>query len=134
MLASYKDITSRIQESPKWFDTNGVPRYGDFSPGLIPNIYADECLLYEIACQACGRRFMVEENWWRYQNRGEMPKLSDRVRSKQIHYGDPPCFECGAGATMNCEDIKTVQFWSRENPEREWRRVPELEGVRLDED
>jgi hypothetical protein len=30
MLPSYDDIKSRIDDDPKWYDENGVPRYDDF--------------------------------------------------------------------------------------------------------
>lgn len=136
MLEAYRDIRKRIPEPPKWFDEHGVPRYDDFHPSLSPNVYADEVLLYEIACQACGERFLVEENWSRLNLPDivagrKTPSLSERVRSADIHYGDPPCFggDCMAGATMNCEDIKTVQFWRRDH--RAWQRVAELEGLPL---
>ena len=37
MKESYEDITSRIPESPSWYDQNGTPRYGEFSPERCPN-------------------------------------------------------------------------------------------------
>jgi hypothetical protein len=139
MLESYEDIRKRIPEPPKWFDSNGVPRYDEPSPGLSPNIYADEVLFYEIACQACGKVFLVEENWSRFSvseiTRGiENPSLAERVRRRRIHYGDPPRHDedgCLSGATMNCIDGKTVQFWTR-SPGCEWSRLPELEGLELE--
>lgn len=136
MLNSFDDIRSRITEPPTWFDCNGVPRYGDFHPTLSPNIYADQVLLYEIACQACNARFLVEENWSSMDfnciaHGRPNPTLQDRVVNVDIHFGDPPCWDC-AGATMNCIDIKTVQFWDRENEDREWERQPNMEGLSLD--
>jgi DNA-directed RNA polymerase subunit N (RpoN/RPB10) len=59
MLSNYEDILSRIAEPPRWFDEQGVPRYCDFAPHHIANIYADECALLAIACQSCGRPFIV---------------------------------------------------------------------------
>ena len=42
------------------------------------------------------------------------------------HYGDPPNMGCcPAGPTMNCEDIKILEFW--EMVDMRWVRVPELE-------
>lgn len=135
MLQDYPDIRSRIAKEPTWFDNNGTPRYRDFHPSLMPDIYADECLLYEIECQGCGLKYLVAESWCKHLNgwRGDDPvaPLSMRVRRKSIHFGDPPCFTCASGATMNCIDIKTVQFWRRERA-GEWRRVLELEGVPLE--
>lgn len=132
MLESYEDIRRRIPDPPKWFDENGVPRYDDPHPSLCPNIYADEVLFYEIACQSCDARFVVEQSWSRYHRQPSL--LSERVRLKQIHYGDPPCWACMSGATMNCIDIRTIQFWTRLNRDaRDWARVPELEGLTLDD-
>jgi len=45
MLQHYEDILSRIAEPPRWFDEQGVPRYCEFAPHCIANIYADECAL-----------------------------------------------------------------------------------------
>jgi hypothetical protein len=141
MLESYSDIRSRIATLPIWFDENGTPRYDTPHPFFSPNIYADEVLFYEIACQSCGARFLVEENWSRHnlaaimrrESGQDNPSLSERVRLKRIHYGDPPCWACASGATMNCIDIRTVQFWSRLNGDREWARVADLEGIDLDD-
>lgn len=134
MLESYEDIRKRIPEEPKWFDHNGVPRYDDFHPSLSPDVYADEVVLFEIACQSCGAKFLVEESWnfQRDARRGVSP-LSSQIREKTLHYGDPPCWECPAGATMNCIDVRTVQSWSRVNTQMEWGRNPELEGLPLED-
>ena len=59
MHQHYRDILDRIDEAPTWFDENGVPRFGDFLPGYLGNIYAREAALAEVACQACGRMFKV---------------------------------------------------------------------------
>lgn len=128
MLASFMDIKTRIKEAPKWFDSNGVPRYGKFHPDLCPNIYADEMVLLEIACQDCGRRFLVEMNWDKFGSflRGgkipsfrkrlmEWKKLSDEKKKEEwspIHYGDPPIHGC-VGDTMNVYDLRLVQLWAR---------------------
>lgn len=129
MLESYDDIRRRIPEPPKWFDTHGVPRYDDFHPSLSPNVYAKEVMLYEIACQNCNARFLVEENWSMIEHT-KRSSLSERVAGKRIHYGDPPCWECAVGATLNCEDIQTIQFWVRKG--MDWERKPELEGIPLE--
>jgi hypothetical protein len=42
MLQHYEDILSRIAEPPRGFDEHGVPRYCDFAPHRIANIYARE--------------------------------------------------------------------------------------------
>jgi hypothetical protein len=65
-----------------------------------------------------------------------LSSLTMRVKDGAIHYGDPPRHEHGqgridiggtcAGDTMNCWDLKVMEFWTREKT-HSWRRVPELE-------
>jgi len=126
MNASYTDIRTRIKEEPLWFDMNGVPRYDKFHPDLCPNIYADEVILLEIACQRCGKKFFVEMNWNDFSLNflgKRIPSFRERITrwKKQkrksdgwapIHYGDPPCHDC-VGDTMNCYDLRIVKFWKR---------------------
>jgi len=126
MLADYEDIKKRIKEAPKWYDQNGVPRYDKFHPKLSPNIYASEVVLMEISCQSCGERFDVEMNW------SEMDKilrniysLHEQIENKCIHYGDPPNGCCACGATMNCNDLRIIQFWERDCGD--WKRNKKYE-------
>jgi hypothetical protein len=123
----YNDITSRIKEPPLWYDENGVPRYCKFGPDEGANIYARQIALLEIACQACGERFMVAMSWSHTETwlGDPMPSLGDRIQDSSIHYGDPPNADCcGIGASMNCEDLHVVEFWERGVGEQ---RVPEME-------
>lgn len=118
MKEIYSDITSRIAEPPSWWDENGTPRYGEFSPDRSPNIYADQVALLLIACQACGQEFRVEMNagyWSRDTNRAP----------REWHYGDPPRHDC-VGDTMNCNDMAVLEFWTRRHA-RNWERHPLLE-------
>lgn len=146
MKASYIDIRKKIKEEPRWFDENGVPRYDKFSPDLSPNIYAEEVVLVEIACQNCEKRFFVEMNWSKYSSilRGskgkslkEIEKESFKERVKSwlkdkkcfpLHYGDPPHHNLGenrcVGETENCYDLRIVEFWRRKF---EWRRLRRYE-------
>lgn len=59
MHSEYDDIKSRIPEPPAWYDENGCPRYGAFTPMMLSDIYADECVLLEIGCQGCALTFHV---------------------------------------------------------------------------
>src|SRR5579864_2676618 len=59
MFNDYEDITERIAEPPKWWDEYGVPRYAEYGPYQVANIYAQETALVEIACSACWRHFEV---------------------------------------------------------------------------
>lgn len=137
MLSDYRDIISRISEPPKWWDSNGVPRYDDFHPHDVPNIYAKEAVLYRIDCQACGEQFLVAQQW--AATYGSLRPLSEWVAEGKLHYGDPPIHGglC-VGTTMNCEDRYTIQFWRQEDNKTDWGvhwiRVPELEGIKLDKD
>lgn len=131
----YSDILSRIPEPPHWWDEHAVPRWGPFAPDATANIYADEVALVEIACQNCGTRFRVAFTDSRggrmtrqIQRGGQVPELTlaDVIRSGQLHYGDPPnagC--CPAGPTMNCDDLRVLEYWRR--PNWDWERDPSLE-------
>ena len=123
MNPTYEDITSRISESPSWFDQNGTPRYGAFSPKAVPNIYADEVVLYSIKCQCCGHEFNVANCRNKHEDGIE---LSTRVKEDSLHYGDPPNIGCcDAGPSMNSEPIRVLEFWKRDK--WDWVRCPELE-------
>ena len=129
MIPDYDDILSRIPEPPLWWDAHGVPRWCEFHPTASSNTYAREVALLRIACQGCGREFDAEINWWeqsRHWNGDRMEPLSTPARLKELHYGDPPNVGCcPAGHTMNCIDLRILQFWSRERSK--WERCPELE-------
>jgi hypothetical protein len=119
----YNDIIEKLG-TPIWFDECAVPRYCEFKPDRIANIYARECCLLEIACQDCGHRFLVAMSWSSWDMVNNKGRLSEEI--EKIHYGDPPNIGCcPAGPTMNCEDLRVVEFWKEEN--FEWVRVPELE-------
>lgn len=128
----YKDIRSHIPEEPTWFDEYAVPRYCPFSPDEIADIYADECLLMEIRCQGCERAFLVAVSLKKFDrfNPATMsygPSLADRVKAREVDYGDPPNVECcPAGPTMTSMSIRVVEFWTQDD-RCEWARVPELE-------
>jgi hypothetical protein len=125
----YADIRRLTDCPPIWFDEYAVPRYCAFAPDQTANIYAKEACLYEIACQSCGRRFIVCDTWSTVDEalRG-IPRLSEQIRAHdELSYGDPPNVECcPAGPTMTSEPVRVLEFWRREKSE--WRRVAELEG------
>jgi len=128
MKRYYTDIISRIPDAPEWFDENGTPRYDEFHPDLLPDIYAREACLLVVRCQACGTEFRVGMSWSQFDAviRKER-SLRDRIASNEIEYGDPPNMECcAAGPTMNSEPVRVLEFW--ESPRCEWERsCPELE-------
>lgn len=141
MNQEYRDITSRLGE-PLWYDECGVPRYDPFAPDMCNDIYADEAALLEIACQDCGARFRVAMAMGQMDRaQGAMARgddvalmmadpsytLSGLISHGTIHYGDPPCHGC-VGDTMNCEDIRVLEYWHRgQDTEHEWRREEGME-------
>lgn len=122
----YEDILSRIESPPLWFDENAVPRWCAFAPNQGANIYFEELALVLIECQNCGREFEVAMSWSIMDQIRDVPKLSEQIKDGSLHYGDPPNVRCcPAGPTMNCMDIRVLQFFKREHCEH--TRVPELE-------
>ncbi len=126
MLQAYRDIISRLGQ-PKWWDEVGCPRYDDFKPRDCNCIYAREAALIEIACQACGRPFSVAMAWSVTNDvRDHLYKvpprtLADQIKKQTLHYGDPPMHKgCATGATMNCDDLRVLEYWTHK--ELEWRR------------
>jgi hypothetical protein len=122
--ASYQDILDRIDAAPVWWDENGVPRFDPHHPDLCPDVYAREVALIRIECQSCQLGFLVQMSTGSPRARGS---LTEMIRNKTIHYGDPPRHDvdCMAGDTMNCTDIAVVEFWRWTL--LSWERVTELE-------
>lgn len=129
MFNDYTDITKRIAAPPKWWDENGVPRYAEFDPQRLANIYAREAALVEVACQACGRRFEVAFSHPCLERTSDkIGLLAENIRDGELHYGDPPNYgNCQSGASMNCFDLRVLQYWSRDNQKFEWVRDSRLE-------
>ncbi len=140
MKEGYDDIlkvAASAGVAPQWWDENGTPRFAPHHPGLCPDIYANEVVLLVIACQLCRHEMPVQLSAGTMERvRASMMgrtfmSLADQVRSGVIHYGDPPHHDhdgefCHAGCTMNCIDVRVVEFWSNDNG-WEWHRVAELE-------
>lgn len=140
-MNQYDDIRDLTSEEPRWHDENGVPRYARFHPSMVPDVYADEAVLLAIRCQACGRGYAVSlssdgphEAVTKVLEGGKdveivRDRLARQIEEGVIHYGDSPCWaeDCASGATMNCEDIRVLEYWSRVNVDREWRRNPTYE-------
>lgn len=107
MKQRYSDITSRIAESPAWWDEYGVPRYGAFTPYARADIYADECALLMISCQECGKEYRVAVTRRDYA-------MAAQIRERTLHYGDPPraCSDpCLAGASMGSISRRVLEYW-----------------------
>lgn len=129
MLPRYDGIRKRIPEEPKWHDCHGVPYYDEFRPDDVPDIYADRAVLYLISCQACGKEFQVvaqEYSGNQFAPTRRCQRLETADDLLMLHFGDPPRHDCpGAGNSMNCWDLRVLQYWRREN--FKWIRVPEME-------
>jgi hypothetical protein len=127
MHHNYQDIISRIQQAPQWFDESAVPRYLPFGPDHVADIYADEAVLAEIACQSCARRFLVAmTSSTKRRLVYNHPPLREQVADQSLHYGDPPnVWCCSSGPSMNSEMLRIVEYWTRER--FEWERKAELE-------
>jgi hypothetical protein len=106
----YDDITSRIDTDPVWFDEHAVPRYCEFAPGRSVSIYLGEIALAEITCQSCKRLFRVAFSGMNVAS----GTIAEAIRSKTLHYGDPPNVRCcQAGASMNSEPRRVIEYWHR---------------------
>jgi ferredoxin len=132
MHAYYEDILSNVPLEPLWFDENAVPRYCDFAPDKIANIYADECALMRISCQGCGLCLSVAMSESRALRITSQLKLSatlaEQIESHAIHYGDPPNIQCCAsGPTMNSVPRLVLEYWKRGLKAPQWERDPTLE-------
>lgn len=136
MNCAYEDIRSRITDPILWWDEQGVPRYEEFHPRRIANIYAKEATLLQIECQGCHREFRVcvssslIDEIARHQKQKTV-YLYELIKDKTIHYGDPPnIYCCAAGPMMNCIDRRVLEYWKNDR-EQGWLRDPQFE-VELD--
>ena len=120
MNNGYRDIRDRIAEPPKWWDEFAVPRYCDFAPAHAANTYAREAALISIECEACRTPFHVSMT----ANRG---LLAAAIKDRSLHCGNPPKIGCcKAGPSMNCIDLRVLEFWRRLNRST-WERDSSLE-------
>lgn len=117
----YTDIRGLTHITPKWHDENGVPRYCDFHPNHLANVYAGEAVLILIKCQGCGTPYDVAlsenvlvDKLWDGARKSRIAFISDLIANKSLHYGDPPNTRCcAAGATMNSIPVCVLQYWVR---------------------
>ena len=122
----YKDIRDKLG-IPQWFDEHAVPRYKEFHPTIVANIYAKEVALVLIACQSCSHPFKVAMSWpFDLLQSGDT--LEESIEVGELWYSDPPNIQCcPAGPTMTSITHKVLEFWRLDyNPYR-WIRIPSLE-------
>lgn len=146
MKPDYIDIREKLGE-PRWYDEHGVPRYCEFSPDKC-GIYIDYVALVRIACQDCGKEFLVaselnvmDVQMLKYRKDDWEPALPNPEECSigSFHYGDPPSHTSGhwnrcVGDTMNSIPLEVIEFWDRRANHSEWQRRPECEGVIEDYD
>jgi hypothetical protein len=126
MNHDYVDIRSRIAEDPSWWDEFAVPRYGPFTPESLADIYARECALVLIRCQACSREFRVAMSV-SHQPTGF---LANEILQGVVFYGDPPNVDCCvAGPTMSSIPVRVLEYWADTglSVPRGWTRNTSLE-------
>ena len=135
MNCGYSDIRALTNQCVNWWDEHAVPRYCEFTPVDVANIYAVEVALVEIVCQQCNAIFHVAFSWSRTESGiskdGEwwfgMAEPMTIWRIKRLHYGDPPNVGCcPGGPTMSSEPRKVLEFW-RQSEKFKWERVPDLQ-------
>jgi len=139
MKHPYRDIHEATGDrEPLWYDENGVPRYCEFTPGDVPNIYADQAVLYVIQCAGCGQLFTVavscDSAISRYDFLAPLAEAAREGRdlAEAISYGDAPYHDypgghgapaggqC-AGTTMISDTVRVLEVWRRGSG-REWER------------
>ena len=118
----FEDIRSRIPESPTWYDENGTPRYGQFTPLMAPVFCVQQVCLMEVGCQGCPELFRVQISCDKAFPNG----LAHEILTREIGYGDPPAHNC-LGDTMSSIRLRILEYWERPNGGAPFHRFPELE-------
>lgn len=131
MHISYEDILALHPEPPLWWDENAVPRYCEFEPSKVVNIFANEVALIQVLCRHCAKPFTVAITSER------MPKvlvpeyetIREDIIFRQLHYGHPPNVGCcPEGPTLTSIPMKVFQYWHRDvHRENIWKRDYSLE-------
>jgi len=126
------DIIDKLGE-PIWWDSEAaIPRYCQFHPDELNNIYAKEAALILIECQNCGHRFKISEDWEIMDAVRNRKRLSESIKEGYtLGYADPPNIRCcGSGPTMTSNVLKILEFWKYgEETGYYWARCPELEII-----
>ena len=130
------DIIDKLGE-PIWWDSEAaIPRYCEFHPDELNNIYAREAALILIECQGCGHQFKISEDWERMDEilRGRK-SLSELIKEGWfLGYSDPPNIRCcPAGPSMSADSIRVLEFWKKENFEYISAKTKEAFADKFDE-
>ena len=130
MRRYYGDILAAAGFDPIWFDEHGVPRFREFTPDAIAEVYASECAELRISCRGCGRDFVVAMST---PPQPEWFPLASAIASRAIHYGEPPNMRCCAeGPALGAITRRVLSYHTRDlsqrtdEPGRGWARRSEL--------
>jgi hypothetical protein len=122
MHRHYHEILGAFNKNPIWWTENAYPRYCEFSPNEVDNIYCNEACLATIACQNCGTEFKVAFSKTKYED----GTLKEAIKTSQLEFGDPPnIYCCDAGPTMNSRIYNILEYWSKDDGK--WKRDSSLE-------
>ena len=105
-----------------------MPRFCEFSPDKLANIYASEAVLLLISCQ------LGPHHHFQVAMSRVLPAEADfatEIRGKKIHYGDPPVVAYCNSPEANSVAIQVLPYWRREIAGR-WMRDPTFEIDVLD--
>ena len=127
MHTEYSDILERIRMEPLWWDEHAVPRYCEFSPRMMANIYAREAVLLLISCQF-GPLHHFEVAVSRLHP--DSADLASEIRDRKIRYGDPPRGKGCKDGDASSVPIRILQYWRKEGGA--WVRDSSLETEVLD--
>lgn len=122
----YSDILALTDKEPAWFDEQAVPRFCEFYPNEVSNIYADEVALLLIACQCCGHLFKVAMS---HNNTCSSPSILMLIENNSLEYGDPPNIDCCCGGpSTTSETVQILEMWVKVHNPYSWHRKPQYEG------
>lgn len=120
MRPDYRDITEKAGK-PLWFDENGVPRYVEFHPRHCVKTGAEEVVLAEVRCQACGTPFLVALSW----RDGDPVDRPTKTNGNGLHYGEPPNIGCCEDGPMMPSDFHRIveAWWLRPGSVSSWSEL-----------
>lgn len=120
MHCSYRDITAPLG-APRWWDENAVPRYCDFHPDYLANIYGEEAALVALKCASCGVLLPCALSKSRFHVLGDGSMFLASGGLRDAFYGDPPHHSCeGGGDSMTADIYHVIEKWTRR--EHDWRK------------
>ncbi len=120
----YQDITTKLGE-PIWYDEYKVPRYCEFSPQQIAEIYANEVALVLTQCDHCHKQFKIAYSSDLLESiSAPFNYLKNHITKNDMQCGLPPndtCFEIAFpnGLAM---PIKVLEYWCKSPETKQWER------------